>query len=48
MTKQEKNNLLSILYQFKAKLYNIFYNPCEQLNIVDRNLTSIEKQIKRL
>jgi hypothetical protein len=39
--------LLNLLAQLKAKLYEHF--TCSQnVNIIDRNLTSIEKQIKKL
>jgi len=39
--------LLGLLAGFKQKLYNNF--TCSQnINIIDRNLTSIEKQIKKL
>jgi len=52
-----KNNLLLLLFEFKTALYNIeapsamleYNNPyIKALNIIDRNLTSIEKQIKKL
>jgi len=39
--------LIGLLANFKAKLYENF--TCGQnINIIDRNLTSIEKQIKHL
>ena len=39
--------LLGLLAGFKAKIYENF--TCgHNINIIDRNLTSIEKQIKKL
>lgn len=42
-----QGQLLVLVAGLKAKLYENF--TCSQnINIIDRNLTSIEKQIKRL
>jgi len=42
-----QGQLLGLLANLKAKLYENF--TCSQnINIIDRNLTSIEKQIKKL
>jgi len=59
MTLEQKNLLLATLSQFKADLFKIYYNSTltsfeseAQFSFIcgtiDRNLTSIEKQIKRL
>jgi hypothetical protein len=58
MLSYQKNNLLSLLAQFRVKLYQDFNGSeypriikgltPENYNIIDRNLTSIEKQIKKL
>lgn len=56
MLSYQKNALLSLLAQFKTKLYDTSTDTDERLtchdlpalNIIDRNLTSIEKQIKKL
>jgi hypothetical protein len=51
MLSYQRNSLLSLLAQFKMRLYD--YNqetprPIQEMAIIDRNLTSIEKQIKKL
>ena len=53
MLAYQKNTLLAMLSTFKAKLYdyansdvNFLHNI--NINIIDRNLTSIEKQIKKI
>lgn len=63
MLNYQKNTLLSLLANFKARLYDsmvleenansgysVFRNEQEQesYKIIDRNLTSIEKQLKKL
>ena len=60
MLSYQKNTLLALLAQFKSKLWEDYLtiqlaNNKEQeeqlkkaVNIIDRNITSIEKQLKRL
>lgn len=55
MTQDKKINILCDLSLFKVKIYNICNESClisgfdhKLYNIIDRNLTSIEKQIKKL
>jgi hypothetical protein len=66
MLSYQKNGLLSLLAQFKVKLYEVAEamrnskkiisnemdvlssSELKALSIIDRNLTSIEKQIKKL
>lgn len=55
MLTHQKNTFLGLLANFKARLYEIDVIGIDNLkrhqltcNIIDRNLTSIEKQIKKL
>lgn len=54
MTLNQKNNLLFSLAHFKAKLYNFNLDTedcplhtIKDISIIERNITSIEKQIKK-
>ncbi len=55
MLSYQKNKLLSLLAQFKVEFYKIPEHPrnkrytnYKMYETIDRNLTSIEKKIKRL
>lgn len=56
MLSYQKNTLLALLANFKARLYNtmeednrpLSFNGIAILTTIDRNLTSIEKQLKKL
>jgi len=51
MLSHQKNNLLSLLAELKSALYkynNEQPNPNAIIFIIENNLTSIEKQIKKL
>ena len=50
MNDKEKQKLLSLIYQLRFYLigYAMPQDDRKTYNIIDRNLTSIEKQIKKL
>lgn len=51
MLSYQRNTLLALLANFKAKLYNYMednFLDCSARDIILRNITSIEKQLKKL